>query len=39
VKKKEKRVEKWITLGARSVVGDESRGGRLLDHNRGCCKK
>lgn len=39
VKKKEKRVEKWITLGARSVVGEESRGGRLLDHNRGCCKK
>ena len=39
VKKKEKRVEKWITLGARSVVGDESRGGCLLDHNRGCCKK
>lgn len=39
VKKKEKRVEKWITPGARSVVGDESRGGRLLDYNRGCCKK
>lgn len=37
--KKEKRVEKWKTLGALSLVGAESKGGRLLDHNRGCCKK